>query len=249
VVTHFHTVNVDHTPASRWSTAIVAVSKYVKSHADTQGIPTTVIHNSVDETRFNSGKNLRGEFDIRPDDIVVSFVGQIRQIKGLDDFVAMAKRITGKNIHFLIAGQCRAKSVMPDAYSREELMALIATDSRIRYCGYLDQIEDLYRTSNIVVAPSRWQEPFGLVCIETGAAGLPLVTTRVGGIPEIIEDGVNGMMVDPGDVTALTDKVQQLIDDPTLRATLGKNARIHVERDFTEKPVRALEAFYDTLLA
>jgi len=249
VVTHFHTVNIDHSPALRWSTAIAAVSHYVASHADTQGIPATVIHNAVDVARFAGGQDLREQLGIAPDDVVVSFVGQIRQIKGLDDFVAMARRIAGEHIHFLIAGNYRDPRIMGDAYTEEQLRALIAADPRIRYCGYIGQIEDLYRSSDIVVAPSRWQEPFGLVCIEAGAAGLPLVATRVGGIPEIIEDGVNGLLVEPGDVVALAEKVQRLADDPTLRASIGQAARLRVERDFTDKPVRALEALYDDLLA
>jgi len=75
------------------------------------------------------------------------------------------------------------------------------------------------------------------------------VATRVGGIPEIIEDGVNGMLVERGDVAALAERVQRLVDDPTLRAAMGKAGRLRVEQDFTEKPVRALEALYDSLLA
>jgi len=248
VITHFHTVNVDHAPATRWSTTIAAVSNYVARHADTQGIPTTVIHNTVDISRFSGGQDRRCSFGIGPDEVVVSFVGQIRQIKGLEDFVAMAKRIAGDRVHFMIAGECRDPNTMSDVYTQEQLQTMIAADPRIRYCGYIDQIEDIYRTSDIVVAPSRWQEPFGLVCIEAGVAGLPLVATRVGGIPEIIDDGKNGMLVEPGDVTALAEKVQLLVDDPALRERLGQAARLRVERDFTDKPVRDLEALYESLL-
>lgn len=248
VVTHFHTVNLDHAPATRWSSAIAAVSEYVARHADTRGVPATVIHNAVDMARFSGGNDLRSQLGIEADALLVSFIGQIRETKGLPDFVAMARGVTGNHVRFLIAGACRDKRFMPDAYSEEELRELIAPDSRIRYCGYLDRIEDLYLSSDIIVAPSRWQEPFGLVCIEAGAAGKPLVATRVGGIPEIIEDGVNGLLVEPGDVAALTACAQRLVDDAGLRAAMGMAARQRVEREFTGRPVHALEALYDSLL-
>ncbi|MBU1665820.1 MAG: glycosyltransferase family 4 protein [Gammaproteobacteria bacterium] len=248
VVTHFHTVNVDHAPATRWSAAIAAVSNYVARHADTRGIPATVIHNAVDLSRFTSGRSLRGTLGIGPDDVVVSFVGQIKKIKGAEDFIAMARRINSDHVRFLISGQCWGDKAA-GSYTQEELLGLIACDPRISYCGYVDQIEDIYRTSDIIVAPSRWQEPFGLVCIEAGVAGLPLVATRVGGIPEIIEDGVNGMLVEAGDVAALAERVQRLVDAPALRDKLGKAARLRVERDFTDKPVRTLEALYEALLS
>lgn len=248
VVTHFHTVNLDHAPATRWSSAIAAVSDYVAKHADCCGVPATVIHNTVDMARFSGGADIRARLGIAADAILVSFVGQIRRIKGLHDFVEMAKGVQGEHVRFLVAGACRDKKVMEDAYSEEELHALIAGDPRIHYCGYLERIEDLYQSSDIIVAPSRWQEPFGLVCIEAGAAGKPLVATRVGGIPEIVENAVDGFLVEAGDLAALAAAVQRLLDDPALRARIGQAARERVARDFTDKPVRALEALYDALL-
>jgi len=248
VLTHFHTVNLDHAPAARWYSAIAAVSNYVARHSDTQGVPTHVIYNSVDLARFTGGTSMRDALGIAPTAVVVSFIGQIKKIKGVEDFIAMASRISGDHVRFLISGQCWGDTV-EGSYTEAELLALIAHDPRIRYCGYVGQIEDIYRSSDIIVAPSRWQEPFGLVCIEAGVAGLPLVATRVGGIPEVIEDGVNGMLVEAGDVAALAEKVQRLADDPALRASLGQRARLRVERDFTEQPVRELEALYDALLA
>ncbi len=248
VVIHYHTVNLDHAPAARWYSAIAAVSGYVARHSDTQGVPTHVIHNSVDLARFTGGASMRETLGIAPEAVVVSFIGQIKQIKGVEDFIDMAGRVAGDHVRFLISGQCWGDTV-EGSYTEEAFLALIAHDARIRYCGYVGQIEDIYRTSDIIVAPSCWQEPFGLVCIEAGVAGRPLVATRVGGIPEVIEDGVNGLLVEPGDVAALAEKVRLLVDDPALRESLGKQARSRVERDFTGKPVRTLEALYDSLLA
>jgi glycosyltransferase involved in cell wall biosynthesis len=248
IVTHFHTVNLDHAPATRWSSAIAAVSDYVGRHSDTQGVPVAVIHNSVDLGRFSGGSSLRESLGIGADQVVVSFVGQIRDIKGIADFVAMARQVAGGRVCFLIAGQCRDKASMGDAYTEEELSRMIADDHRIRYCGYVERVEDVYRTSDVVVVPSRWEEPFGLITIEAGAAERPVVATRAGGLPEVIVDGVTGLLVEPGDVPALARQVQSLVDDAGLRASLGCAARARVEQEFTDKPVRTLERLYEALL-
>ncbi|HYE35929.1 glycosyltransferase family 4 protein [Methylocaldum sp.] len=248
VVTHFHTVNLDHAPATRWSTAIAAVSSYVAQHSDTLGVPASVIYNTVDLGRFSKGNNLRSRFDIEADQIVVSFIGQIRKIKGIEDFVSMARQVAGEGVRFLIAGECRDKSSIGDAYTKEELQNLISSDPRIRYCGYIEQVEDIFHSSDIVVVPSRWEEPFGLVCIEAAAAGLPVVATRTGGLPEVVADGITGLLVEAGDIQAMTRQVQRLIDDAHFRAALGKAARDRVEHEFAEKPIHALEDLYESLL-
>lgn len=249
VVVHFHTVNQDRAPACRGASAIAAVSRYVAQHSDTQGVPARVIHNAVQLERFSAGRNLRPDLGIAPDQVVVSFVGQIREIKGVADFIAMARQVPGEGVRFLIAGQCRDKRSIGDAYSEDELRALMADEPRIRYCGYLERVEDIYRSSDILVVPSRWQEPFGLICIEAGAAGLPVVATRQGGLPEVIADGETGLLVDAGDVADLARQVRRLVDDTELRARLGQAARLRVEREFTAKPVRALEDLYESVLS
>ncbi len=96
--------------------------------------------------------------------------------------------------------------------------------------------------------PSRWDEPFGLVTIEAGACRKPIVATRVGGIPEIVEDGVNGFLVERDDLEGLVRQVARLVDDPALRRRLGEAGRARVERDFTDRPVRELERTYRELL-
>ena len=124
---------------------------------------------------------------------------------------------------------------------------MISCDSRIRYCGYQARIEDYYQSSDVVVVPSRWEEPFGLVIIEAGAAGKAVVATRVGGIPEVIADEETGFLVDMGDVRAMTGRVQQLVNSPALRSTMGSAARARIRREFTTRPIRNLETFYASL--
>jgi glycosyltransferase involved in cell wall biosynthesis len=67
------------------------------------------------------------------------------------------------------------------------------------------------------------------------------VATRVGGIPEVVEDGVNGFLVEPGDAAALAERVGRLIADPALRTRIGEAGRVRVEQNFTTRPVREFE--------
>ena len=105
-------------------------------------------------------------------------------------------------------------------------------------------MENIYATSDIVVMPSRWDEPFGLVNIEAGAAAVPVVATAVGGIPEIIEHGVTGFLVARDDLDELAHYTKLLVDDPQRRGQMGKAARSLVEARFNHEPIRELEQLY-----
>jgi glycosyltransferase involved in cell wall biosynthesis len=96
----------------------------------------------------------------------------------------------------------------------------------------------------IGVVPSVWAEPFGIVVIEAMSGGCAVVASAVGGIPEIVDDGVNGVLVPGGDPAALATALQALIDDPTRRTELGAAARQRAARYRAEVVVSEIEAVY-----
>lgn len=247
IVTHYHTVNDEPGPFVRMTTVAVAVSHYVAQHSRPEALEKVVIYNPVDLNRFGKARDIRSQLGLSPQNVVVSFMGQIRAIKGVMDFIEMAKHIPDQHARFLIAGECRDPAKFEGAYSEQDLAAAIGGDTRIRYVGYLSNIEDLYRASDIVVMPSRWQEPLGLINLEAGATRLPVVATRVGGIPEIIRDGENGYLVEPGDVAGMAECVARLVADAELRSRIGSRGRAVVESQFTDHPVRQLEALFERL--
>ena len=200
-----------------------------------------VIYNPVNLKRFDAGQNIRASLGLEQDNVVVSFLGQIREIKGVQDFIAMARRIEDSNVRFLIAGECRDPEKFSGSYTQEDIHAMIGNDERIRYIGYVGRVEDIYHSSDIIVMPSRWEEPLGLISLEAGACGKPVVATRVGGIPEIIEDGHNGFLVPPGDVDSLVRHVDDLVQNRERRISMGIAGRKLVERDFTQAPIRRFE--------
>lgn len=242
IVAHYHVINHKPSPAMRWCRAAIAVSRYTAEQSGPPALAKPVIHNPISLARFDAGHSLRDELGLRADQVVAVFLGQIRDLKGVADFIAMAREIADPDARFLIAGECRDPRRFPGSYSAQDLADMAGGDSRIRYIGYVEAVENVYHTADIVVVPSRWQEPLGLINLEAGACRKPVVATRVGGIPEVVEDGVNGYLVEPGDVDALRTRVARLMADPALRARMGEAGRARVEAAFTTRPVRAFEA-------
>jgi glycosyltransferase involved in cell wall biosynthesis len=76
-----------------------------------------------------------------------------------------------------------------------------------------------------LVLPSIWYETFGLVLIEAFAAGMPVIASRIGGIPDLVEDGKTGLLVQPGDAADLADKMQWALENPERMAEMGLSAR------------------------
>jgi glycosyltransferase involved in cell wall biosynthesis len=198
--------------------------------------------------RFDRAVSLREELGLTDSDVVISFVGQIRENKGIDSFLRMAHAVPGEHLRFHVAGECRSATRYPGSYDADRLRREIGDDARIRYLGYRRDVENVFKTSDILVVPSRWGEPFGLINIEAGAVGIPVVATRDGGIPEVIRDGDNGLLVDVGDEAGLAAAVRRLVEDPHERLRMGRRAREVVESEFTTAPVRKLERLYLRLL-
>lgn len=207
------------------------------------------MHNIVDLERYDAATNIRAELGLDANDIVFSFIGQVREIKGVDTFIRLAHGVREKNVKFLIVGECRDPERFEGAYTEDRLRSEIAGDDRIKIVGYRSDVQNIYASSDVIVMPSRWEEPFGLINIEAGASSKPIIASKVGGIPEIIHHGENGFLFEKNDLNALTSYANQLINDGELRRQMGKRAREIVEERFTTAPIRTLEKIYDALIA
>ena len=124
----------------------------------------------------------------------------------------------------------------PNLYGRHlREKASRCSANSVRFIGAVSHSEtvDYYQGADVFLFPSIWDEPFGLPVIEAMAAGLPVVSTRVGAIPEIVIDGVTGLLVEPGDSVALAAAVARLLDDEPLRAAMGAAGRARAEERFS----------------
>lgn len=114
-----------------------------------------------------------------------------------------------------------------------EMVATMAYGNDVTLAGYVPEAATLLAGADVCVVPSIWGEAFGLAALEPGARGVPVIASNVGGIPEIIIDGVNGLLVPPGDPAALADAIERLMVDADLRRRLGTNARRRAAESFS----------------
>jgi glycosyltransferase involved in cell wall biosynthesis len=123
---------------------------------------------------------------------------------------------------------------------------------RVRFEGKIpnSSIESSYARAGVFVFPSVWHEPFGIPIIEAMAAGLPVVATRSGAIPEIVVDGQTGILVERGNVRQLGAAIAKLLSDPAMRARMGRAGRERVAQLFTwGRVVDRLSGLYERLCA
>ncbi|HVB34904.1 MAG TPA: glycosyltransferase family 4 protein [Patescibacteria group bacterium] len=127
-----------------------------------------------------------------------------------------------------------------------------ATPSRVSYVGNLPypSLHECYKTATVLVCPSIWNEPYGMPVAEAMAAGLPVVATRSGGIPEIVEHEKTGLLVERGDPSSMADAILRLLEDDDLRRSMGRAGRQRVLQHFTwDKTTHNLADLYSELLA
>lgn len=159
---------------------------------------------------------------------VVMFSGRLTVNKGAEFLIKAARSI---NAEILILG---------DGPDRQHLQSIIDSNGikNARILGWIkakDHIDfhAFYKRADVFVAPSVWNEPFGLVLLEAMACAKPVVTTKSGGIVSIIKDGKNGIFVPARNATAIATAVNKLLDDPKLCESLGKQALQTVKDKFT----------------
>ena len=119
----------------------------------------------------------------------------------------------------------------------------------VRFLGARDDMPDLYAASDAVVLPS-WSEALPTALMEAAAAGRPVVATRVGGIPEVVEHDRTGLLVPPGDAAALADAVVRLVDDPPRAQAWGAAARTRARESFgIDRQVQRTLALWDRVMS
>ena len=112
--------------------------------------------------------------------------------------------------------------------SRLELLALsLGLARHVDFLGWVapDRVGSMINTSTVVVVPSRWPEPFGLVALQAAQMGRPVVACRVGGLPEVVEDERTGLLVAADDEQAMADTIESLLSDVLFAKRMGERAR------------------------
>jgi glycosyltransferase involved in cell wall biosynthesis len=168
----------------------------------------------------------------------VVFAGRIVMSKGIDVLIRAACRVEAE---FVICGEGRRLDDM------RRLAQRLGIAERVCFKGWLDaeRLADEFANASLVVMPSVWPEPFGLVGIEALAAGRPAVASLTGGVVDWLEDGVAGLGVPPGDELELARALNELLADPGRQAAMGMaGRRVVADRFSPERHVAALLGGY-----
>jgi glycosyltransferase involved in cell wall biosynthesis len=203
-------------------------TRFVKSRSDKEGIvpaqKSHVIYNSVDNHReLGDGKAFRQRYHIPEDRIVVLTVSWLIPEKGIDLALRAAKLALEKNqtLQFVFCGDGANRT------EYEKLASDLGIADHVTWTGQLEDIaaSGVFRASDIQIQCSQWHEAFCLAVAEGMSAGLPVVAARIGGLPELVEDRINGFLFDHTSEEQLAQGILALAADESLRHTMGLEGR------------------------
>jgi glycosyltransferase involved in cell wall biosynthesis len=232
-------------------TKVFAVSKYgYRCITGLDVLPRdrcAVNYNGVDLTRAvvddGAAARFRARFSIPVDRSIIAQICWMIPEKGVADLLAAAAQVVARNprAHFVFVGDGHGL----ESFRRKAGEMGLA--GHVTWTGNVmdTMAEGVYAAADIVCQMSRWEEVFGFVIAEAMVSGKPVIATRVGGIPELIDDGQTGCLVDRGDHQAMADKILALLADANLRHTMGCAGRRKAEIRFDlKKNVAELVSFY-----
>jgi len=192
--------------------------------------------------------DLRESLDVAPEVPVVGFVGRLCPGKGVETLLEAAALLKPRWPDFRLFILGDGPGVNDYVTSLKNLAVRLGLGSNVHFFGYVDNAAAACAAFDVQVVCSR-AEPFGLVTVEAMAQGVPVVVTNSGGSPEIVRDGVEGFLVDPGDADALARRLDCLLDSPGLRGEMGRRGRERVRRHFTlDHMLDSTEALYMKVL-
>jgi glycosyltransferase involved in cell wall biosynthesis len=191
----------------------------------------------------------RERLGLPPDRFVVALVGRISDWKGQD---VLARALAEPPLADIGAIGLVAGDELPGGGQDERLGVLAAAlgvGERLHRVGFRDDVDTVLGAADALAVPSTRPEPLGLVALEGLAAGLPVVASHCGGLPEIVRHGVTGLLVAPGDHAALAAALAGLAADPGRANTMGREGAADVEERFSAGRMLAeLQDLYDGLL-
>lgn len=174
------------------------------------------------------------------------FVGRIEKVKGIDVLIKAMSLIIKKypNAKLTIVGEGEFKKEI------DLLTKKLNLTNNISFIGSINHnnIQKYYHQSSIVLMPSIWPEAFGKVGLEAMSTGRPIIASRVGGIPEWLENGETGYLVDPGVPEQIAEKVIKLLSDRELLVNMGRKARYKAEEYSVDKYVNEIENIYTNII-
>jgi len=236
-----------------WNRRVLAVSGEVAESIGRRGlvertrVVTLMNGVPVEQVRAEAaqGHDVRRELNIPEDHLVVGTVAVLRSQKRLTDWFQVAARVAAERPHvtFLLVGGGPLEAEV------RTLVESLGLSPRVRMPGFRADGRRLMGTMDVFLMTSEF-EGLPIALLEAMTLGKPVVSTRVGGIPEVVETGVTGLLAPVGALDELTSSVTRLLDDASLRTRLGAAGAAKVESEYhVQRRVRAIENLYDEVLA
>lgn len=230
----------------------VAEHFYCRGFSRAKGV---TIYNGLDlknYPQYSSSREVRAEFNLNSDDILVGLIGRIDWWKGHDYFVAaLAEAVKHiPKLRGIIIGEPSGDRINQEYFNRlKKQVNSLQLNDKIIFTGFRSDIPRLMNATDIIVHASSEPEPFGLVAIEGMAVGKPVVATAAGGILDIIQDGVDGILVPCKDSISMAKAILEITSNKKNAKRMGIESRKRIAEKFTiENQAAAVEELYDSLL-
>ena len=229
------------------SDGVTAVSSYLARETQERfctDCPAEVIYNFIDLDRFSPAKRdpaVRSRY-ASADEVLIGHLSNFRFVKRPQDVIRIFHRV---------AQQIRARLLMigdgPDRETTERMADELGVRDRIHFLGSDNDVEELLPQLDLFLLPSE-QESFGLAALEAMACGVPVIASKVGGLPELVEDGRSGYLLPLRDIEAMSARAVEILSTPPLHTQLKAGARARAEDFEQAKMIDQYEAYYRRVL-
>lgn len=237
-----------------------ALKNFIIEKMKTPAKKIEIIYNGIDFSNLPKveNKNKCQELGYREEDILIGTVGRLHKQKGIEFFIKAIKIITQapspctkkwggaspitQSLKFLIIGDG------PERKNLQSEICDLQLENKVQLFGWRTDVLEIISILDIFVLPSLWEGTPNVI-LEALAYGKPVVATKVGGVPEIIEDGKNGLLVEPANAKKLAEAIIWMLENPEKAKEMGEKGKKKVENFFPiDKMVKETERIYDKLL-
>lgn len=224
---------------------LIAISDFVAESLRNMGFSSEkilVVKNGMDMTAWNpsiDGNAFRQEFNISPEMPLLAIVSRLFYWKGHTELIQALVKVkeTEPKFRLLIIGEDDPRGFPGRGLYSAELKTLVKEldlEDQIIFTGFRSDVPAIMAACDLFTMPS-FEEPFGMVFTEAMAMRKPVAALNNGGTPEVVEDGVTGLLSDPKDIDQLAQNILTLVQSPALRKQMGENGRKRVEECFSPK--------------
>lgn len=215
-----------------------AIEKYLIKSEGAKADKISVIRYGIEVDKFLNKQRVF----VGKEEIILGFMGRLTEQKGVDLLIGALAKLRNQKIVCRIAGQGELQ---------EELKRRIVennSSNKVSLLGQVKNSKNFFDELDIFILPSRW-EGLGIVILEAALSGLPVIASNIDGIKEVIENGISGILTEPGDIDALAEKIKNLAGNPEERKRLGLNLQNKVKNEFNlERMVGEYENLYFKLI-